>query len=198
MNLTFEPDGVARCNWNSTDAAYLRYHDTEWGRPVRGEQELFERLSLEAFQSGLSWLTILRKRENFRAAFAQFDPDAVAAFTDADRARLLADAGIVRNVRKVDATIANARGVVRLREQGGLLRLIEAYVPKQHSRPTAEGPMAGQSKESAELAKSLKKYGFAHVGPTTCYSMLQACGFINDHVVGCRAGDELDGQNATS
>lgn len=192
MNLFVHTDGVPRCNWNSTDDDYLRYHDTEWGRPLRGETDLFERLSLEAFQSGLSWLTILRKRENFRRAFADFSPDAVAAFTATDTERLLQDVGIVRNRRKVDATIANAQAVVALRAGGGLQALIEAHLPASHDRPGQEGQRPAFSAESVALAKALKKAGFRHVGPTTCYSMLQACGFINDHVVGCAAGDEID------
>ena len=191
MRLRTEPDRVPRCDWGSADPGYLRYHDTEWGRPVRDEHGLFERLSLEAFQSGLSWLTILRKRENFRAAFSNFDPDVVAQFDGSDVERLMSDAGIVRNRRKIEATIANAKGVVQLRASGGFERLVAAHVPPEHARPAANAPVVGATPESATLSKALKQAGFAHVGPTTCFSMWQACGFINDHVVGCRAGDEI-------
>lgn len=190
--LTHEPDGVARCAWVTSAPDYLRYHDTEWGRRVRGERELFERLMLEAFQSGLSWLTILRKREAFRAAFASFDPDVVAGFGDDDVARLMADAHIVRNRRKIDATVTNARAVVRLRASGGLEALIEEHAPSSHARPARPEDLVGFSPESTALSKALKSHGFAHVGPTTCYSLLQACGFLDDHVVGCAAGDEIE------
>lgn len=190
--LTQGPDGVARCAWVTSAPDYVRYHDGEWGRRVRGERELFERLMLEAFQSGLSWLTILRKREAFRAAFASFDPDAVAGFGDDDVARLMADAGIVRNRRKVAAAVTNARAVVHLRETGGLEALIEAHAPTAHARPARSEDLVGYSPESTALSKALKRHGFAHVGPTTCYSLLQACGFLNDHVVGCAAGDEIE------
>lgn len=190
--LTQEPDGVARCAWVTSAPDYLRYHDTEWGRRVRGERELFERLMLEAFQSGLSWLTILRKREAFRAAFASFDPDIVARFDDDDVARLMTDAAIVRNRRKIDATVTNARAVVRLRERGGLEALIDAHAPTSHARPASTDEVVGSSVESTALSKALKRAGFAHVGPTTCYSLLQACGFVNDHAVGCAAGDEIE------
>lgn len=189
------PDGVVRCAWGTSTPDYVAYHDDEWGRRVRGERELFERLTLESFQSGLSWLTILRKREAFRAAFAGFDVDTVARFDDADVARLMADAGIVRNRRKIDACLTNARAVVELRADGGLEALIERYVPEQHARPRGEADVVGASPESTALAKDLKRRGFAHVGPTTCYSLLQACGFVNDHAVGCMAGDELDASN---
>ena len=199
MNLTHEPDGVARCDWVTSDAGYLRYHDTEWGRRVRGERELFERLSLEVFQAGLSWLTILRKRENFRRAFASFDPERVAQYTDADRERLLDDSGIVRNARKVDATIVNARAVLELRSGGGLEALIESHAPTRHVRPSPTAAVIGSSAESKALATELKARGFRHVGPTTCYSLFQACGFVNDHVMGCAAGDEIEmGKTATA
>ena len=192
--LTHEPDGIARCRWVTSAPDYLRYHDSEWGRRVRGERELFERLMLEAFQSGLSWLTILRKREAFRAAFRDFDPDTVAGFGDADVARLMGDAAIVRNRRKIDATLTNARAVVRLRDTVGLERLIEEHAPVEHSRPGTPDEVVGFSSESTALSKALKRHGFAHVGPTTCYSLFQACGFVNDHAVGCAAGDEIAGE----
>lgn len=186
------PDGVARCSWGVGAPDYAAYHDDEWGRRVRGEQQLYERLMLEAFQSGLSWLTILRKRPAFRAAFAGFAPDAVAEFTDADVDRLMHDAAIVRNRRKIDAAVRNARAVVALREQGGLEALIVAHAPAEHARPADDAAVPASTPESAALATMLKKAGFAHVGPTTCYSTLQACGFVNDHVVGCAAGDAIN------
>jgi DNA-3-methyladenine glycosylase I len=182
-------DGLARCAWAGSTPDYLAYHDTEWGVPVRGEQALFERLTLEAFQSGLSWLTILRKREAFRQAFAQFDPERVAAFGDADRARLLGDASIVRNRLKVDAAITNARAVVALRDTGGLDELFWSFAPVAHVRPAGPGDLRATSLESVALAKALKKAGFVFVGPTTMYAAMQACGVVDDHLEGChRAG----------
>ena len=189
-------DGVARCSWGASASDYVRYHDEEWGRRVRGEQALFERLMLEAFQSGLSWLTILRKREAFRAAFAAFDVDTVAAFGDDDVARLLSDVGIVRNRRKIDATITNARAAASLRADGGLEELIAAHAPQRHHRPRREQDLVAFSAESTALAAALQRRGFTHVGPITCYSLMQACGFLNDHAVGCRAGDEIETRHA--
>lgn len=182
-------DGLARCAWAGSTPDYLAYHDTEWGVPVRGEQALFERLTLEAFQSGLSWLTILRKREAFRQAFAQFDPERVAAFGEADRTRLLADASIVRNRLKVDAAITNARAVVALRDAGGLDELFGSFAPADHARPAGPSDLRATSPESVALAKALKKAGFVFVGPTTMYAAMQACGVVDDHLEGChRAG----------
>lgn len=182
-------DGLARCAWAGTADDYRAYHDTEWGMPVHGEAALLERITLEAFQSGLSWLTILRKRPAFRAAFADFDADRVAGFDDADRARLLADAGIVRNRRKIDAAIANAQATVRLRSDGGLDELFWSSVPPSHRRPATPADIPAQTPESVALAKALKKAGFRHVGPTTMYAAMQACGVVDDHVAGChRAG----------
>jgi DNA-3-methyladenine glycosylase I len=182
-------DGLARCGWAGSTPDYLAYHDTEWGVPVRGEQALFERLTLEAFQSGLSWLTILRKREAFRHAFARFDPEAVAAFDEADRARLLADASIVRNRLKIDAAITNARAVVALRDDGGLDELFWSFAPAEHVRPAGPEDLRATSPESVGLAKALKKAGFVFVGPTTMYAAMQACGVVDDHLEGChRAG----------
>lgn len=182
-------DGLARCSWAGSTPDYLAYHDTEWGVPVRGEQALYERLTLEAFQSGLSWLTILRKREAFRNAFARFDPEKVAAFDDGDRSRLLADASIVRNRLKVDAAITNARATVALRESGGLDELFWSFAPTDHIRPTGPEDFRATSAESGALAKALKRAGFVFVGPTTMYAAMQACGVVDDHVEGChRAG----------
>ncbi|HEY7720640.1 MAG TPA: DNA-3-methyladenine glycosylase I [Pedococcus sp.] len=183
------PDGLARCPWAGTTDDYLAYHDTEWGVPVRGESPLFERITLEAFQSGLSWLTILRKREAFRAAFAGFDPERVAAFDDADRARLMADAGIVRNRLKVEAAITNARAVVALRDAGGLDAVFWSFAPESHTRPADVSQLRATSPESVALAAALKRAGFVFVGPTTMYAAMQACGVVDDHIDGChRAG----------
>lgn len=185
-------DGVARCAWATSAPDYVAYHDDEWGRRVRGERELFERLTLESFQSGLSWLTILRKREAFRAAFVGFEPDAVAALGAADVERLMGDASIVRNRRKIEAAVTNARAVVELRADGGLEALIDTFPPAAHERPTTVADVVGSSDESAALAKELKRRGFAHVGPTTCYSLMQACGYVNDHAAGCVVGDAIE------
>ena len=182
-------DGLSRCAWAGSTPDYLVYHDTEWGVPVHGEQALYERLTLEAFQSGLSWLTILRKREAFRAAFAGFDPEVVAAFGDDDRARLMGDAGIVRNRLKIDAAIRNASAVLALREHGGLDELLWSHAPLDHVPPREVGDLRATSPESVALAKALKKSGFVFVGPTTMYAAMQACGLVDDHLAGChRAG----------
>jgi DNA-3-methyladenine glycosylase I len=174
-----------RC-WPATDPLYEAYHDEEWGRPVTDERGLFERLSLEAFQSGLSWLTILRKREAFRAAFAGFDPAAVSAFGDADVARLLGDAGIVRNRAKIEATIANARALVALHGAGEALgALVWAHAPAPGPAPAALADLPASVPESAALAKALKRRGFRFVGPTTAYALMQATGVVNDHIAAC-------------
>ena len=183
-------DGVLRCAWADATPDYRRYHDEEWGRPVHGERALFERISLEAFQSGLSWLTILRKREAFRAAFAGFDADVVSRFGDDDRARLLADVGIVRNRAKVDATVANARAVVALRDvvDGGLDALVWSFAPDPPSRaPRSLADVPAVTPQSAALAKALKAHGFVFVGPTTAYAAMQACGLVDDHLAACVA-----------
>jgi len=165
---------------------YVVYHDTEWGRPVLTDDGLFERLTLEAFQSGLSWLTILRKRENFRAAFAGFDIVAVAAFGDADFARLMADAGIVRNRLKVEAALANARAALPvIEEHGSLAAFFWRFRPEVHAAPRRRDDWVAQSLESKALAKELKRRGFRFVGPTTAYSLVQAAGIVNDHAEGC-------------
>jgi len=166
---------------------YIAYHDDEWGVPLHGDNELFERISLEAFQSGLSWLTILRKREAFRAAFAGFDIAAVARFDDHDVARLMADVGIVRNRLKITATLANARTALTLDQ--GLDQLLWSFAPERRRRAdgTAEAPAV--TAESTAMAKELKKRGFRFVGPTTAYALMQATGMVDDHVAGCwRAG----------
>jgi DNA-3-methyladenine glycosylase I len=176
---------VTRC-FGDGDPLYERYHDEEWGRPVTDERGLFERMSLEAFQSGLSWLTILRKREAFRAAFAGFEPDAVARFGDDDAARLLADAGIVRNRAKIEATIANAGATVALREAGGsLVQTVWGHRPQARAAPRAWGDVPAQTAESRALSRELKARGFRFVGPTTLYAAMQACGLVNDHLAEC-------------
>ena len=179
------PDGRPRCPWGAGSSAdYVTYHDEEWGRPLRGDTELFERVSLEAFQSGLSWLTILRKRPAFRVAFAGFDPAVVATFGAEDEARLLADAGIVRNRAKVAATIANARAVLAL--DGSLTDLLWSFAPdppKAAPRTLADVPAV--TPESTAMARTLKREGFRFVGPTTAYALMQATGMVNDHLTGC-------------
>jgi DNA-3-methyladenine glycosylase I len=173
-----------RCDWGDSAPEYVRYHDEEWGTPLRGDAALFERLSLEGFQSGLSWLTILRKRENFRAAFAGFEIAAVAAFTDADRERLLADAGIVRNRAKIDAVIGNARAVLEAVPEG-LAELLWSFAPSVHQRPASMAEVPATSPESRAMARELKRRGFAFVGPTTAYALMQAAGLVDDHVTYC-------------
>jgi len=183
--LLVGPDGCSRCAWAGSAPEYLSYHDDEWGRPVHGETALYERFTLEAFQSGLSWITILRKRPAFRAAFAGFDAERVAEFDDADRDRLMADAGIVRNARKVDAAIANARAVLDLRSDGGLDDLVWSFAPAHHQSPRTVADFRATSPESVALAAGLKKRGFVFVGPTTAYAAMQACGLVDDHLAGC-------------
>jgi DNA-3-methyladenine glycosylase I len=174
-----------RCGWAGSAPEYVAYHDDEWGRPLHGEIPLFERLSLEAFQSGLSWLVILRKRAAFRAAFAGFDPAAVAGFGDADVARLLADAGIVRNRAKIDATVQNARRVLELDRPLDELLWSFAPDPAQHPRPADLAEVPATSPESTAMARELKRRGFRFVGPTTCYALMQAAGLVDDHVQDC-------------
>jgi len=183
--LLVGPDGRSRCSWAGSAPEYLAYHDEEWGVPVHGESALYERITLEAFQSGLSWLTILRKRPAFRAAFAGFDPRRVAAFGDADRSRLMADAGIVRNARKVDAAILNARAVLDLRDEGGLDAYMWGFAPQHHQPPRTPAELRATSPESVALAAGLKRRGFVFVGPTTAYAAMQACGLVDDHLAGC-------------
>lgn len=183
------PDGRLRCGWAVGADDYLTYHDDEWGVPVHGEGALLERICLEAFQSGLSWLTILRKRPAFREAFAGFDAERVASFTEADVDRLMGDAAIVRNRRKIEAAIANARATIALRDRGGLDDLFWGAAPMQPRRPRSLSEVPATTPESEALARTLKQAGFAHIGPTTIYAAMQACGVVQDHVVGCLAAD---------
>lgn len=176
-------DGLARPVWASLDPMLREYYDTEWGMPVRDEHGLYERISLEGFQAGLSWATILRKRPAFRAAFAAFDPDAVARFDDDDVARLLADSGIVRNRAKILATIANARATIRLREDGGLVELVWSHQPATTPAPQSHDEVPTRSPESLALSKDLRARGFAFVGPTTMYALMEAVGIIDTHLV---------------
>lgn len=183
-------DGLIRCGWavgrpGPDFELYRDYHDQEWGRPLRGGVALFERMSLEAFQSGLSWLTILRKRENFRRAFCGFEIDKVARFTDADVQRLLADPGIVRNRAKIDATIANARAAAELGSPDDLSDLLWSFAPPPRSRPVDGSEIPSASAESQAMAKELKRRGFRFVGPTTAYALMQATGMVDDHVRDC-------------
>lgn len=181
-------DGRLRCAWAQSTADYRDYHDAEWGRPVHGDVPIYERITLEAFQSGLSWLTILRKREGFRRAFAGFDPDAVAGFDDSDVARLLADPQIVRNGAKVRAALTNARALVRLRAgegEGALDRLLWSHAPPPRAAPRSFADVPATTAESAALAKALKRHGFVFVGPTTAYATMQACGLVDDHIADC-------------
>jgi DNA-3-methyladenine glycosylase I len=182
--LVIGADGRARCSWGGSTPDYLPYHDNEWGRPVRGDDALFERMTLEAFQSGLSWITILRKRESFRAAFDGFVIAKVAVFTEADATRLMADPGIVRNRMKVDAAVHNARAAADL--PGGLAALLWSFAPDPRpARPRSGSEVRPTTPESTAMAKDLKKRGFKFVGPTTAYALMQATGMVDDHLAGC-------------
>lgn len=176
-------DGLARPAW-AADGLLREYYDTEWGMPVRDERGLFERIALEGFQAGLSWATVLRKRPAFRAGFADFDPDAVAAFDETDVERLLSDAGIIRNRQKIEATIGNARATVALRDDGGLVPLVWSFQPERTPAPRTMAEVAATSPESAALSKELRRRGFRFVGPTTMYALMQAVGIVDDHLVG--------------
>lgn len=177
-------DGLARPAWASADDLMREYYDTEWGMPVRDERGMFERLSLEAFQSGLSWATILRKRPAFREAFAGFDPDEVAAFTEDDYERLMADARIVRNKAKIRATMQNAAATIALRDAGGLAEFVWSFQPAETPHPQTPADVPTQSPESKALAKALRGKGFAFVGPTTMYALMEAVGIVDTHLVG--------------
>jgi DNA-3-methyladenine glycosylase I len=184
MTLTSSPDAVTRCPWGD-DPAMIVYHDTEWGRVLRGDRELFERMSLEAFQSGLSWAIVLRKRERFREVFAGFDPEVVAGFGESEVDRLLDDAGIIRNRMKIEATISNARTLLAL--DGSFSDLLWSFAPPPRPAPTSYDEVPATTPESVAMAKTLKKRGFRFFGPTTAYALMQATGMVNDHVAGCVA-----------
>lgn len=178
-------DGLARCPWGGGPGLMRAYHDSEWGRQVHGEAAHFERLTLEAFQSGLSWSTILTKRQAFREAFAGFDADIVAAYDDADHARLMADAAIVRNRLKVTAAITNARATVALRDQGGLEALLHSFAPAEPPAPATAEQVETSSTESTAMARELKRQGFVFVGPTTMQALMEAIGIFDPHLLGC-------------
>jgi DNA-3-methyladenine glycosylase I len=184
------PDGRLRCAWGAQPAEYVVYHDLEWGRPVHDEVRLFEKLCLEGFQAGLSWLTILRKREAFRRAFAGFQPAEVAAFGEADVARLLQDASIIRSRAKIEATIANGRAMLALGETT-LGELVWAHAPRPRPAPASRSALPASTPESAALARELKRRGFRFVGATTVYALMQACGVVNDHLAHCFIRAEL-------
>jgi DNA-3-methyladenine glycosylase I len=177
-------DGLARPVWAATDPLLRAYYDTEWGMPVRDERGMFERISLEAFQSGLSWATILRKRPGFRAAFDDFDPDRVAAYDERDVERLLADPGIVRNRRKIEATVGNARATVALRAEGGLVDLVGSFRPSVTPTPTSYDEVPTRSPESVALSRALRAKGFRFLGPTTMYALMEAVGIVDTHLLG--------------
>ena len=182
--LVLGPDGRLRCGWAGSAPEYLAYHDTEWGRELRGDQAMFERLTLEAFQSGLSWITILRKREAFRAAFHDFDLERVAAFGEDDVRRLLQDPGIVRNRAKVEATVANARAALDLGES--LSDLLWSFAPEgPRAAPPTRADVVATTPESTAMAKELKRRGFRFVGPTTAHALMQATGMVDDHLAEC-------------
>lgn len=178
-------DGVPRCPWGNSTEDYAAYHDEEWGVPLRGEAALYERLSLEAFQSGLSWLTILRKREGFRAAFAGFEPKRVAEFDESDVERLMNDVAIVRNRAKIEATIRNAHAIADLDVPLDDLLWSFAPDPQGRERPTLTSEIPAITRESKAMARELKKRGFAFVGPTTAYALMQATGMVDDHLASC-------------
>jgi DNA-3-methyladenine glycosylase I len=192
--LAAGPDGRLRCGWGVSAPEYVDYHDREWGRPITDDDGLFERICLEAFQSGLSWLTILRKREAFRAAFAGFQIEVVARFGDAEIQRLLADAGIVRNRAKIEAAIANARVASGLRDGGeSLAALVWSFRPDGRDRaPRSYGDVPSTTPDSKALARELKRRGCRFVGPTTAYALMQACGLVNDHLAGCAVRAEVE------
>lgn len=179
-------DGIVRCWWCGDDALYLAYHDTEWGRPVTDDHRLYEKLCLEGFQSGLSWLTILRKRDNFRAAFAGFDPHVVSRFGEADMERLLADAGIVRHRGKIASTINNAgRALELIDEFGSMIAYLDRFRPDPLPAPVDLGGIPAKTAESTAISKDLKRRGWSFVGPTTVYAFMQSMGLVNDHLAGC-------------
>ncbi len=183
--VTLGHDGVWRCPWGAGDPVNLAYHDTEWGMPVSGEAAYLERLTLEAFQSGLSWLTILNKREAFREVFAGFDADVIASYDEGDVQRLMGDPRIVRNRLKINATVINAKATVALREYGGLPEFVETFRTEARPAPVTTSDVPAQTAESLALSKALKRQGFTFVGPTTMYALMQAIGLVDDHLADC-------------
>jgi DNA-3-methyladenine glycosylase I len=193
--LAAGPDGHQRCSWGVSAPDYVDYHDREWGRPVTDDRGMYERLTLEAFQSGLSWLTILRKREGFRAAFAGFEIERVASFDQSDFERLMGDAAIVRNRAKIEAAIANARAALELAQGGGsLAELAWSHRPERERAPRRMADVAPITAESKALAKELKRLAFRFVGPTTAYALMQATGIVNDHLEGCWVRDAVEAE----
>lgn len=178
-------DGVARCPWAESDPVSRHYHDTEWGLPVHGERALYERISLEAFQAGLSWLAVLTRRPAFRAAFAGFDPEVVARFADADVERLMGDPGIIRNRAKIRAARTNARAVLALRDEGGLDELVWSHRPDDAFAPLTAGDVPARTPASEALAADLRGHGFVFVGPVSAMALMEACGLVDAHLVGC-------------
>lgn len=198
--LLIGQDGRARCGWVGSDPEYLRYHDQEWGRPLHGDRALFEKLSLEGFQAGLSWITILRRREAFRAAFADFEPTVVADFGPDDVARLLGDNGIIRNRAKIEATIANARIIDQLTagDPGALDRLTWSAAPAPGRRPRELTELPATTAESIELSTRLRGLGLRFVGPTTIYALMQSAGLVDDHIEGCWRVTEAEARTQRS
>jgi len=179
-------DGLERCSWLSTDPTYIDYHDTEWGVPVHGDREMFERISLEGFQAGLSWISILKRREGFRAAFNDFEPESVAAMSATDVERLMLDVGIIRNRAKILSTIQNAKIVLEMQARGeSLSELVWSFRPEPSNRAKSEFSWLAVTPESKALSKELRLRGFGFVGPTTMYALMQATGMVNDHAPGC-------------
>ena len=189
-------DGKARCRWGSTDELYRAYHDGEWGRPVTDERGLYEKLCLECLQSGLSWALILRKRDGIRAAFADFEPDAVASFGRKEIEALLKDPRVIRNRRKLEAIVQNAQATVAMRDDRPLAELVWSFRPKRSRAPRSYADLASITEESKQLAKELKREGFAFVGPTTVYSTMQAVGVVNDHLAGCFVRKDVEADRA--
>jgi DNA-3-methyladenine glycosylase I len=187
-------DGITRCGWSANDAEYRRYHDEEWGTALHGDQRLFEKIALEGFQAGLSWITILKRRPAFRVAFDDFKVESVAAF-DADRIeRLVADASIIRNRQKIEATVSNARIVAKLTADapGALDDLVWSFAPASHSRPATVDELLSTTPGSIALSSALRSLGLRFVGPTTMHALMQSAGLINDHAIGCTRGDALE------
>lgn len=191
ITLLTGADGLVRCSWCGADVLYMAYHDTEWGMPQRDAQRLFEKICLEGFQAGLSWITILRKRENFRAAFASFHAPTMAAFTEKDVARLVQDAGIIRHRGKIEAVIHNARLFCELSAQKNFSDFIWGYAPAKHT-PLDPRNIPVTSKESDALSRDLRKMGFKFVGPTTMYAFMQSVGMVNDHLPGCHCYEKVE------